>query len=206
MVSIRTCSFDGCEKPYRAKGLCNGHYMQRSNGQALKPLRPSSLGLPLEQRVLAKVDKTAPNGCWEWTGSLFETGYGYLEVNGRKTRAHRISWELANGPIPEGMVIDHRCANPRCVNPEHLRAITQTQNMQHRTGARRDSTSGVRGVYWHERSKAWQVRVRSNGRRYSGGYYSTIEEAEASAKALRAELFTHDDYDKWLSNLERSEQ
>lgn len=193
----RTCSFDGCGKPHEAKGLCRGHYVQQAKGQALRPLRPNSRGLTLEQRFWAKVNKT--DGCWEWTGSVTVDGYGMININGRMQRAHRVSWGWANGPIPNKMVVDHRCTNPPCVNPEHLRVVTNSQNMQHRTGAQKNNgSSGVRGVYWSKRHKAWRVQVKLNGRSYSGGYHPTVEAAERAAIALRAQLHTHDDHEEWL--------
>lgn len=120
--------------------------------------------------------------------------------------AHRVAWELVNGPIPDGMFLDHRCANPSCVNPEHLRIVTVSENLQHRTGPQRNSSSGVRGVHWDKRSDKWYVKVQLNGRDHCGGYHSTIEAADKAARALRAELFTHDDHDEWLQKQEEARQ
>lgn len=70
-----------------------------------------------------------PNtGCWLWTASSNRQGYGYFSI-GRKIRgAHRASWELHRGPIPDGMVLDHLCRVPSCVNPDHLRVVTPRVN------------------------------------------------------------------------------
>lgn len=190
-----TCSFEGCERPQLAKALCSAHYQQNRKGQQLTPVRePQSL----EQRFWAKVDKDAVDGCWSWTASTSTDGYGQISVDGRLASAHRLSWEWANGTIPEGMFIDHRCANRRCVNPEHLRVTTNAQNMQHLTGAPRHNTSGVRGVSWAKDRKAWRAYARLNNRLHYAGHYSTLEEADRAARALRAELFTHDDHDEWV--------
>lgn len=191
-----TCSFDGCENRHYAKGLCNGHYIQHRKGQELRPLRPRTL----EGRFWTKVNKSAPGGCWEWVAAITHTGYGHFGANGSVHRAHRVSWELVNGAIPEGMDLDHRCANRKCVNPGHLRVVTRSENNQHLTSAYSNNASGVRGVYWHQQYNAWVVEVTLAGVRYSGGRHSTIEAAAAAARALRKELFTHDDHDEWIKN------
>jgi hypothetical protein len=67
-------------------------------------------------------------GCWTWTGRLVD-GYGYVQVNGLRTRAHRHTYTAAAGPIPDGLVIDHTCRNRSCVRPDHLRAVTHRANI-----------------------------------------------------------------------------
>lgn len=63
-------------------------------------------------------------------GGKSALGYGFIwsKPHGRSLQAHRVSWEIANGPIPEGLVIDHLCRNPSCVNPEHLEPVTVAEN------------------------------------------------------------------------------
>lgn len=198
----RKCSFPGCEKPHYGKGLCKGHWNQQRKGQELRPLQPSSQGLTLEQRFWAKVRRT--DDCWLWAASTNNHGYGRISVDGRYRLAHRVSWEFVNGPIPDGLDLDHRCGNRACVNPGHLRPTTRSQNMQHLTGPRKDNTSGIRGVCWNKRRGAWQAQARLNGRYYFGGYHPTLEAADAAARALRAQLFSHDDHHVWSHNKEKA--
>ena len=82
---------------------------------------------PHPQRFWEKVDKS--ESCWLWTGGLVKGGYGQYNLEGRCRQAHRLAYELAVGPIPDGLVIDHLCKNPRCVNPEHLEPVTRGENV-----------------------------------------------------------------------------
>lgn len=77
---------------------------------------------PLPQYVVAEY------GCWVWQWCTDKDGYGLLWANGRRYRAHRWYWEQANGPIPDGLVIDHLCRNPSCVNPAHMEVVTHEEN------------------------------------------------------------------------------
>lgn len=151
-----------------------------------------------EQRFWRKVDKCGPDECWPWTASLTRGGYGHIGVGGRMIRAHRFSYEVANGPIPDGMVIDHTCRNPICVNPAHLRACTQKQNLENEAGPYSNNRhSGVRGVYWSK--GRWEAKMNHHGKTYRCGIFATIAEAEAAVIAKRLELFTHNDADRRLS-------
>lgn len=71
----------------------------------------------------------AEDGCWHWTAALDRDGYGRFWDGTRKCVAHRITWELLVGPIPQGLVIDHLCRVRKCVNPEHLEPVKSSVNI-----------------------------------------------------------------------------
>src|SRR5690554_1231498 len=83
-----------------------------------------------ERRFWVKVGLPDPEtGCMEWTASK-PRGYGNFGLNGQVLRAHRISYSLCVGPIPQGLEIDHLCRNRSCVRPDHLEAVTHSENMR----------------------------------------------------------------------------
>jgi hypothetical protein len=80
------------------------------------------------RRFLTKIDPQ-PDGCWLWTSATNNRGYGKIRRNMRWVLAHRASYELFVGPIPVGIVVDHRCDTPLCVNPLHLELSTNADNV-----------------------------------------------------------------------------
>lgn len=84
--------------------------------------------MDLVDRFVKKYE-IADDGCWNWTAARQDTGYGWFGVGGKNKRAHRVAWELAVGPIPEGLTIDHLCRNTSCVNPDHLEPVTMGENV-----------------------------------------------------------------------------
>lgn len=199
-VGHKECTFDGCTKKLDARGLCNGHYYQWRSGRQLQPLRGRSLtaGMSFDQRFWFQVNKGA--NCWIWSGTLDGGGYGYISRGGKYFGAHRISFELAGGELRPGMVVDHTCHTPACVNPDHLQAVTHKQNCENRAGAESISKSGVRGVFWVEATKRWQASVRHNGKLIHAGTHTVLQDAEAAVIALRNELFTNNLIDRKSSN------
>lgn len=94
-----------------------------------RPVRPAAenMSLPDVARFYSRIGIRF-YGCWEWLGTPSQI-YGSFRVGGQLRKAHRISYELAYGRIPDGVVVLHLCDNPRCVRPEHLCSGTQRDNV-----------------------------------------------------------------------------
>lgn len=127
------CTIDSCSERMLARGFCRTHYSQHRRAGLIQPLPK----IPVPDRFWAKVDKNGPipahkpelGQCWVWMPKPQKSGYGSFGVPGRSIGyAHRYSYELNIGPIPDGLHIDHVCRNRICVRPAHLEAVTQQEN------------------------------------------------------------------------------
>lgn len=130
----------------------------------------------VERRFWAKVEKLSGDGCWMWTGAKAHFGYGSVRIRGKTLRAHRVSWEWAHGPIPNGLCVLHRCDTPACVRPSHLFLGTKAQNTQDmmRKGrgqytTRRGESSGAAKLTWDLVCEMRRIYSEENGAFGKGG-------------------------------------
>ena len=129
MTSGRTiCAVEDCERFAKAHGLCQRHYWRWH-----KYGDPLAGGSYRERESADPVASfwarfTVTPGCWRWTGNLNGSGYGQYSAGGYNVLAHRMSYEIHVGPIPDGFTIDHLCRNHWCVNPAHFEVVTAREN------------------------------------------------------------------------------
>ena len=106
-----------------------------------------------ESRFWSKVRITEAADCWLWIAARHIKGYGAVKYNKRMWKAHRVAWELVNGPIPESMLVLHHCDNPPCVNPKHLWLGTQQDNVADRDAKGRQASGDRSGSRLHPESR-----------------------------------------------------
>lgn len=149
----------------------------------------------LRQRFEAKYEPIPECGCWLWTAAENEKGYGVIGVGGRgtgKRYAHRVSYELHVGPVPDGMCVLHKCDTPLCVNPDHLFLGTVADNVNDMTfkdRGKRSKQGLLRGVLRIPEcsGRPYMAQCRVGGRVRCSAYYATQEEAHTAYLELLRE-------------------
>lgn len=90
------------------------------------------MNVAIHTRILFHVNRAGLWECWIWKGSTIRSRhglrYGHFNVRGTMKLSHRVAYEIVNGPIPLGLVLDHLCKNTLCINPLHLEAVSRIEN------------------------------------------------------------------------------
>lgn len=128
----RTCSVDGCVRPYCAKGWCQLHYRRWWSTGSTELREGTRLGrppVPLSKRFWSRVDFSSPDDCWLWRGARVGK-YGEVKWGKRPVLVHRAAYEMVYGEIPRDKVVCHTCDTPLCVRPDHLVIGTDADNVE----------------------------------------------------------------------------
>jgi hypothetical protein len=131
----------------------------------------------LAERFWPNVQIGATDECWPWLAGTSARGYGCFfvspQASPRQQPAHRWALILSGVDVPTGMVIDHRCFNKLCCNPNHLRVATHQQNCWYS----RPRSGQYKGVSWHQGAAKWQASIRVNRKSFGLGVFPTPEDA-----------------------------
>ncbi len=127
------CYADDCDNKSKKRGLCIKHYTRLLR---YGDINHTSVIVGDDKKRIKGNSIVVDSGCWEWQRYIKE-GYGITILKGQIEQAHRASWKVFIGEIPEGMQVNHKCHNRKCINTEHLYIGTQKQNMQDMIDANR---------------------------------------------------------------------
>lgn len=170
-----TCSEVQCDRPIRARGVCNGCYQRLTRTGVLAKLpvwrpSPTSTPIPIVFGSVALPERVWQNavitdeGCWAWTTGARDQGYGVMTVSPVKgikvvRRVHVLAYEAFIGPVPIGLILDHlchaddlachgpKCRHRACFHPEHVEPVTSAENTRrgHHIGCRPPATHCPQG-------------------------------------------------------------
>lgn len=104
-------------------------YLRVKKAKEVRPWQRKTLADALK-RLATEVVEDPETGCLVWQGSKTSVGYGDLRYDGKHKLAHRLAYENARGPIPEGLYIDHLCRRRDCINPDHMEPVTHAENLK----------------------------------------------------------------------------
>lgn len=185
-----TCITPGCNRfvAVRKHELCNKHYAKHLRGEGTNE-RNYLIDPKAAERFWSLVDMRDKHECWPWKLAPHVQGNGTFWDKNVSYHAHIVSFELTNGRVPEGLLVDHKCRNRICVNPGHLHAVTHKENTENVT-TYRNSPFGVRGVTQRSTGK-FRARVGHNGTVLHVGDFDTLEEASAAVLSARLRLHTN---------------
>ena len=120
------------------------------------------------------------NGCWIWVGAKTVYGYGSWRAKDNKAYSpHRLLYEETYGSLVPGQILDHICHNKACINPDHLRICTNTENVRNQK-LHKNNTSGFKGVVWSKEKKRWLAHIMVNRKTIYLGYFDSPEIAHAA--------------------------
>lgn len=175
----------------RGKGkYCSLSCASRSRHELARNLPADVRRRMFEERFWPRVHRSDdPDGCWGWMAGKFASGYGAISgtLIGLKTadRAHRASWVLANGPIPDGLFVCHHCDNPPCVRPDHLFLGTVQDNSDDMVRKGRSNTTNI----WVAREKLFRENLHLRGEQVASARLT--EEKVREMRRLAAEGIPH---------------
>ena len=141
-----------------------------------------------QARFMAHVTKT--DGCWLWTASTMNSGYGQFAHRGSMRQAHRVSYELHVGPIPAGLSILHSCDNKRCVNPAHLRPGTHSENIKEAYARNRRAKPNLSGERHPRASITMTDAIRMRDLRVAGMTVTAIARRYGVKRSLVSDVVT----------------
>lgn len=188
------CSICGA-MPVKSKGMCNTHYRRQLRTGDPTRLKSRWEGVTTESRFFAKCKPSDTTDCIEWFGAADKLGYGRFSFEGKPRLAHRIAYMLHYGErLPDDVVLMHTCDNPKCVNPAHLVAGTQSDNMWDKVRKGRHNFKGYDAGTKNPNAKLTEDQVRAI--RLDNRSATEIAKAfgisrPVASKIIRRELWRH---------------